>query len=106
MNILQVIIGLPIVLFIPGYLVTRIFFKELEELEKIAMGFILSIIIDIAVGLFLGYNETMKNFTGGITTPNLWIYLSSITVVLFCIYLIRNQDEVKQVEKWIKKKKK
>lgn len=106
MNIIQLIVGLPLALFVPGYFVARIFFKELEELEKVALGFILSIAIDICVGLFLGYNETMKNFTGGITSLNLWIYLSAITIVLICLYLIRNQDEVKSIIKWMTKKSK
>jgi len=97
LQILQFIIGLPLALFIPGYLVARIFFKELEELEKVALGFVLSIAIDILVGLFLGYNETMKNITGGITTFNLFLYLGSITVILIMVWAIRNKEESRKV---------
>jgi len=46
--------------------------KKHEE-SKFALGFVLSIAIDIFFGLFLGYNEYMKNLTGGITATNLWI---------------------------------
>ena len=100
MNIIQIIqipIGLIIALFIPGYLITRLFFKELEELEKVALGFVLSIALDIALGLFLGYNETMKNITGGITALNLWLYLGSITIILTIMWAIKNSDELKKV---------
>ena len=95
--IIQIIFGLPLALFIPGYLIARIFFKELEELEKIALGFVLSIALDIIVGLFLGYNETMKNITGGITAFNLWIYLGTITIALIITWIIRNKDEFQKV---------
>ncbi|MEM4397206.1 MAG: DUF1616 domain-containing protein [Candidatus Woesearchaeota archaeon] len=94
-QILRIIIGLPLALFIPGYLISLIFFDELEKLEKIALGFVLSICVDIAVGLFLGYNKTMKDLTGGITALNLWIYLSLITLILFAVYYAKKKRLVK-----------
>jgi len=103
LQILQIIIGLPLALFITGYLVSRIFFKELEELEKVALGFVLSIAIDIIVGLFLGYNETMKNITGGITAFNLWIYLGSITIILMIVWALKDKDEYRKVLNLFKK---
>lgn len=101
-QILRIIIGLPLALFIPGYLITLIFFKELSKLEKIALGFVLSICIDIAVGIFLGYNKTMKDITGGITAINLWLYLTTITIIL--LYLIKNKEQLKKIKKFISKK--
>jgi uncharacterized membrane protein len=103
LSIIQIPFGLLLALFLPGYLVTRIFFKELEELEKIALGFVLSIAIDIALGLFLGYNETMKNLTGGITALNLWLYLGSITIILIISWILNNNDEYKKIVSLIKK---
>jgi len=103
LQILQIILGLPLALFVTGYLVARIFFKELEELEKVALGFVLSIAIDIIVGLFLGYNETMKNITGGITAFNLWLYLGSITIILMIVWAVRNGDEYKKVSDLFKR---
>jgi hypothetical protein len=91
---IQIILGLILALFLPGYLIARTFFKELSELEKVALAFVLSISIDIFLGLFLGYNETMKNITGGITAQNLWIYLPLITVILFSIYVYKNPKEI------------
>jgi uncharacterized membrane protein len=93
-QIIQIPIGLFIALFFPGYLIARIFFNEIPELEKIALAFVLSIVLDILVGLFLGYNQTMKDLTGGITTLNLWIYLGSITIALVCVYVIVRKDEI------------
>jgi uncharacterized membrane protein len=101
MNPLQIIIGLLLALFITGYLVTRIFFKELSELEKVAIGCVLSIAIDIAIGLFLGYNETMKNLTGGITAFNLWLYLGSLTIVLIIVWVLTDTAEFDACVKWI-----
>ena len=83
LHILQIIFGLVFALFIPGFLLTLIFFKELELIEKIGLAFVLSICIDIFVGLFLGYNETMKNITGGITSKNVWLYLLNISFKIF-----------------------
>ena len=104
LNIIQIIIGLPLALFIPGYLIARICFKELEELEKVALGFVLSIALDIIVGLFLGYNETMKNITGGITAFNLWLYIGTITIILIITWVIKNNDEYSKTLKIFKKK--
>ena len=93
----QIVLGLIIALFLPGYLIARIFFKEMSELEKIALAFVLSIAIDIFLGLFLGNNEQMKNLTGGITAMNLWIYLSGITLALLILYLLLNRHEVGEI---------
>ncbi len=101
MNILQVVIGLILALFLPGFLIALIFFKELEALEKVGLAFVFSIMIDIIVGLFLGYNEYMKNLTGGIIARNVWIYLSLITLILLIVYYLK---ERKMINKWFKKK--
>ncbi len=102
-ELLKIIFGLPLALFIPGYLIARIFFEELEELEKIALGFVLSIALDILVGLFLGYNKYMKELTGGITATNLWIYLGSITIILAIFWALIQKEEWKKTRDWIKR---
>ena len=101
LQILQIIVGLPLALFLPGYLIARLFFKELEELEKVALGFVLSIALDIIVGLFLGYNEYMKNLTGGITAFNLWLYIGSITIILLIAWALKNDNEWNSTKKFI-----
>jgi uncharacterized membrane protein len=102
-QIIQIIVGLPLALFIPGYLIARIFFNELEELEKVALGFVLSIALDIFLGLFLGYNKYMKDLTGGITAFNLWIYLGSITIILTIFWALIQKEEWKNTKNIIKK---
>ena len=102
-QIIRFIVGFPLALFIPGYLLARIFFNELQELEKVALGFVLSIALDIFLGLFLGYNEYMKDMTGGITAFNLWIYLGSITVVLVIFWALIRRDEWRIVSNKLKK---
>ena len=96
LDIVRIIIGLPLALFIPGYLLALIFFKELDTREKIGLGFVLSICVDIAVGLFLGYNKRMKDITGGITATNLWVYLGGITIIFLAVYLFREKTWLKQ----------
>jgi len=90
-NIFQIVIGLPLALFVPGYLITLIAFKRINKIERIGFAILFSIIIDILIALFLGYNKTMKELTGGITALNLWMYLSLISIWLFIIYIIKKK---------------
>lgn len=89
--LIQIAIGLLLVLFLPGYLIVLLFFKEMNKIERISLAFVLSICIDIIIGLFLGYNKYMKELTGGITALNLWIYLILITVWLVVIYFLKKR---------------
>ena len=101
LKILQAIIGSLFALFIPGYLVTLIFFKELKPLQKIALAITFSIMIDVAIGIFLGYNENMKNLTGGVTAENIWFYSLIVTGFLLTIYLFtrtKNQASKKKIQ--------
>ena len=89
LDILHAIIGLAFALFIPGFLLTKIIFKEQELLETIAFSIAFSIGIDIFLGLFLGANETMYQLTGGITELNLWFYLLIITSILVVVLVLQ-----------------
>ncbi|MFP4112318.1 MAG: hypothetical protein ACLFPQ_05430 [Candidatus Woesearchaeota archaeon] len=95
LDILHALAGFAFGLFIPGYLITLTFFKELKPLEKITLGFILSVCLDIIVGLILGYNETTKNITGGITALNLWIALLSISAIFGGILIYRDHEKIR-----------
>lgn len=94
--ILRAIIGSLFALFIPGYLLVLIFFKELNKLQKIALAIVLSIIIAVVIGIFLGYNATMKNITGGVTEYNVWIYELLISGILFIIYILKEKFILKE----------
>ena len=78
------ILGLLFVLVIPGLLLTQILFKEAELPEKILLVFLLSIAFSVALGLFLGFNELMKNITGGL--KNVWVYSVVINAALALLY--------------------
>ncbi len=89
--ILRAILGLAFGLFIPGYLLTRLIFKDQEILETIAFSVAFSITIDIFLGLFLGANEIMANITGGITEFNVWYYLILISIFLGFILVLKEK---------------
>jgi uncharacterized membrane protein len=96
-NVTQMIFGFMLSLFVPGYLLARIFFNDAEPLEKIGLGFVLSIVLDVALGLLLGYNQAVRDITGGITALNMWIYLVGTTVFLFIILMIKDRDDRQKV---------
>ena len=85
----QVIFGILLLLFVPGFFLTLLFFDELNFLEKISLGIVLSLLIDVALGIFFGYNEFMKKLTGGITSRNIWIGLISISLILIIAYTVK-----------------
>jgi len=90
-QILKAIAGALFAFFIPGFLLVLIFFKELNKLQKIVLAVVLSIITAVAIGIFLGYNETMKNLTGGVTAYNVWIYELVLSGILLIINLLKEK---------------
>ncbi|RMF06678.1 hypothetical protein D6764_01670 [Candidatus Woesearchaeota archaeon] len=89
LSIAQAFIGTLFALFVPGYLVTELVFKEMDLKEKIATGIAMSIGIDILLGIFLGYSKSQKELTGGITAYNAWFYMLVITAVLGTAVLLK-----------------
>lgn len=88
---LRAIIGILFALFIPGYLLTRIIFNEIESSKGIAFSLIFSLAISISLGFFLGANETMANITGGITEFNVWYYLIILSIILGFIFVLKEK---------------
>lgn len=88
---IQAIAGTLFAFFIPGYLIVLLSFKELNNLEKIALSIVISIMIAVAIGIFLGYNENMKNITGGVTEKNVWIYELMVSTILLIAYLLKEK---------------
>jgi len=87
------ILGLLFVFAIPGFLVTMIFFEKSDKFEKTILSIILSISFYVLLGVFLGFNETAKNLTGGLSTFNLWIYSLVINIALLVIYIIKKRNK-------------
>lgn len=57
-EIIRIIFGIPFVLFFPGYALTSLLFPEKEaqnNIEKIALSFVLSIVVVSLFGFILNY---------------------------------------------------
>lgn len=94
---IMLIIGIVLVMFLPGYLISLIIFRELEFTERIFIGFGLSISVVVALGFFLsflGYALGIKAITPTSTT----ISLTMICLILLGIYLLgpgRARDNIR-----------
>lgn len=78
---LRIVLGLPFLLFFPGYTLTVAFFPkegQLDSIERIALGFGLSIVAVPLIGLVLNYT------TWGIS---LYSILVSVTIFILAISL-------------------
>ncbi|MBN2423044.1 DUF1616 domain-containing protein [Candidatus Woesearchaeota archaeon] len=96
LSFIRIILGVAFALFIPGYLIVRLFFEEFNDLEKIAFSIVFSIMTDIAIAIFLGYNEAQALRTGGLTFFNI-VKAEAVILLILCavlwikIYLNRKQ---------------
>tara|TARA_Y100000310_G_C20694023_1_gene824204 strand:+ start:3278 stop:3529 length:252 start_codon:yes stop_codon:yes gene_type:complete len=74
------IIFLPIIIFLPGFLLTRILLGEKDNIEL----FLLSIGMSLAILVLLGL---LLSAVGGITSLGLWLSYGLMLLVLFSIFL-------------------
>jgi uncharacterized membrane protein len=95
MNLVIAIAGTIVSLFLPGFLISLIFFRELKILERAIYSVVISVGIDVALGIALGYDKFQKSITGGISSFNLWYYQFIINAVLLIviIFLYRKKLE-------------
>jgi len=63
--------------------------NELEITERLALSVGLSLTIVIALGLVLGYAQTLLAATGGITAYSLFFGIGIITVFFLAIWVLR-----------------
>ena len=82
------IAGFLFALFLPGFFVTTLFFRNAKWLERIALSISFSVMVALAIGLSLGYNEATKIATGGINPYNVWKWELIVTGALIAINLI------------------
>jgi len=85
---IQILAGIAIVFFLPGYTFVSLLFPRRGELDpeydivyRIALGMGLSIVIAIIVGFALNAISTEE--TGYVTAGPLWLSLVSVTVLFF-----------------------
>jgi uncharacterized membrane protein len=83
------VLGVVLISFLPGFILTQIFFPEEEFKLKVLLSVIISICSNTMLGLFLGFSETMKDMTGGLSKSNLWIYTIILNAVLFGVLIFR-----------------
>lgn len=90
----MMISGLVFGMFLPGFFITWIFFREVKWLERVSLSVAYSIMITITIAISLGYNENVKNITGGITSGNLWVWELIITGILGLIAYIIHRKKI------------
>jgi len=94
-NPFQVLLGLLLIFFLPGFTFVKAMFPRKEELDKeygtlyqIVLGIGMSIVITIIVGIVLG-SMPLTNDKGQFTPVNIILLLSVITILLFIIGVSR-----------------
>jgi uncharacterized membrane protein len=75
------VLGILFAFFVPGFLITMLFFEDEPWHIKALFSIVISICFTVFLGLLLGFNETMKNVTGGLAKT--WLYM-----LLFCGLLV------------------
>ncbi len=96
LNPFQVLLGLLLIFFLPGFTFVKALFPKKEELDKefgtlyqVVLGIGMSIVITIIVGIVLG-SLPLTNGKGQFTSVNIILMLSVITILLFIIGIFRN----------------
>lgn len=94
-NPFQVIFGLLLIFFLPGFTFVKALFPRKEELDEefgtlyqVVLGIGMSIVIMILVGIVLG-SMPLTNGKGQFTPVNIILLLSVITILLFIIGIFR-----------------
>lgn len=79
-EILRIVFGSVFVLFLPGYVITFLFFDDIDVLEKIALSFALSIAIVPLITFYL-------NFLFGLKITGLNVFITIIGLIIISWYL-------------------
>lgn len=90
LDIILVIIGIPLALFLPGYLLTVLILKDLETFHKVLIGIGLSLAISIALGFILSFIGSLLN-TKGLTPISVVISLIVLSLIFLELIIIREK---------------
>lgn len=85
-QILQVTLGLVFSLFLPGFLIVELWFKNLNKLERYAYSIVFSLMISMVVSIFFGYNQNQFNRFGGLIQSN--IFMTEVFIILLLIFIM------------------
>ncbi|MBN2880932.1 DUF1616 domain-containing protein [Candidatus Woesearchaeota archaeon] len=91
----RIVFGSVYVLFIPGFIMTYLFFKELDSLERIALGFALSISV---IPLLTFYLNLI-----GMKINSLNVFIEIFVVIVLCLVFLK-YDIVEKVKKRFSRK--
>ncbi|MFC2056396.1 DUF1616 domain-containing protein [Chloroflexota bacterium] len=94
-NIIRIILGLPFLLFFPGYLLLAVLFfrkESMDNLERFALSFGMSIAIVPLIGLALNYT------TWGIRLNPVLYSVSAFILIMSGVALLRQYQLFKKVE--------
>ncbi|MEM4267812.1 MAG: hypothetical protein QXK37_03180 [Candidatus Woesearchaeota archaeon] len=83
----QILIGLLFTLFIPGFCLDLLLFKRKPLIERVALGILFSMLIDLGLTFFLAGSKTAAKITGGLMPITLWAYLIAISAIFFFAFL-------------------
>lgn len=85
LDLIQIMMGLLLVFFLPGFTLMRMLFPRAEELDtemgilfQMVLGSVMSVVISVLIGFVLG-NPFLQGFTGG----NLWLVLGGMSLLFF-----------------------
>ncbi len=85
LDLIQIIMGLLLIFFLPGFTLMRMLFPRAEELDtemgllfQMVIGAVMSVVISVLIGFLLG-NPILQGFTA----LNLWLALSGLSVAFF-----------------------
>jgi len=88
LDIIRIIGGILISMFIPGYLLSLILYKKINIIERICLAFGFSVFIIVFLGFFLtgvSYTFNIK----GITSLSVWLSLSLVSIIFALGILVR-----------------
>ncbi len=85
LDLIQIIMGLLLIFFLPGFTLMRMLFPRAEELDtemgllfQMVIGAVMSVVISVLIGFLLG-NPILQGFTA----LNLWLALGGLSVAFF-----------------------
>mgnify|MGYP001593716250 CR=1 FL=1 len=96
-DFIKIGLGLLVVVFLPGFLLSFIMLNRLDLVERI----VLSIGLSIYIATLISFNLSMVGYireTRGITTENVWISLFGICVLFAFILAVIKYNE--PIKKW------
>jgi uncharacterized membrane protein len=93
-DIIRIVLGLLLGLFIPGLILVMVFFRELNLLEKLSLAVVFSMMISISIAVYLGYNAEQAAITGGLVFENiirLQVMVVAILSILYMLMFMKNR---------------